>query len=465
MAGQAHPSGYVRGGSLEQITYSWPNAAHKVIFQVAGRSDYPAVFDSQTAGIQPVQTFWSKERLQSIEVYSAGQGQLVRRYELSAGYDEDGRLRLQGVQEVAADGTQLPQMTFGYLQLPGYSGNCVPGQSEGGWKPWLGSVSTGYGGSIGFNYTAPLGMPWFQNGQTMGPNEGGKCWYRYRVREATANPGVGPVMRTVYEYRNATDDGPHSGSWQGTEFRGHPRVRVIQRNADGAIAAYSDHWFHQGLGQSTATGVCGGDVADANGLQGREYKRVDYDGVGNAMAVQTTRWQMRDLGGGRRFVAPVAVCESPNGGNGPYRRTDYAYDDYGNVTRIAQSGDATRTGDEATVERAYVTNTGRWIVDRVATESLLDANGRVARQTRIAYDGQPWGAAPTRGSPTAVMRGLDGWGWVTTTTQYDDRGNPIATADPLGRVTRTDYDPVYHQYSISTTNPLTQTTRIQWDCA
>jgi RHS repeat-associated protein len=87
----------------------------------------------------------------------------------------------------------------------------------------------------------------------------------------------------------------------------------------------------------------------------------------------------------------------------------------------------------------------------------------VARQTRIAYDGQPWGAAPTRGSPTAVMRGLDGWGWVTTTTQYDDRGNPIATADPLGRVTRTDYDPVYHQYPISTTNPLTQTTRMEWD--
>jgi YD repeat-containing protein len=61
------------------------------------------------------------------------------------------------------------------------------------------------------------------------------------------------------------------------------------------------------------------------------------------------------------------------------------------------------------------------------------------------------------------MRGLDGWGWVTTTTQYDDWGNPIVITDSLGRVTRTDYDPVYHQYPISTTNPLTQTTRIQWD--
>jgi YD repeat-containing protein len=42
-------------------------------------------------------------------------------------------------------------------------------------------------------------------------------------------------------------------------------------------------------------------------------------------------------------------------------------------------------------------------------------------------------------------------------------GNPVATTDPLGRVTRTDYDSVYRQYPISTTNALTQTTRMEWD--
>jgi len=453
------PKGYVRGGYIDQITYSWPNAAHRIRFVVADRGDYPWQFDSQTAGIQFVQTFWSKKHLQAIEVYSDGQGRLVRRYVLAASI-QNGFLVLNGIQEIAADGTRLPATAFGYHWLAGYSGSCEPGRDEGAWKPWLGSLSTGYGGSIGFDY---IQWPGFQNGQILGPNEEGKCWYRYRVREATANPGVGPVMRTVYEYRNAADDGPHSGSWQGTEFRGHPRVRVIRRNADGSVAAYTDHYFHQGLGQSTATGICGGDVADVNGLQGREYKRVDYDGAGNVLMVRTTRWQLTDLGGGRRFVAPAAVCEHPNDGNGPYRRTDYAYDDYGNITRIVQSGDATRPGDEATVERAYVYNTTAWIVDRLATESLRAGDGSLLRQTRIAYDGQPWGAAPTRGSPTAVMRGLDGWGWVTTTTQYDDRGNPIATADPLGRVTRTSYDPAYQQYPTSTTNPLTQTTRIQWD--
>jgi len=170
-----------------------------------------------------------------------------------------------------------------------------------------------------------------------------------------------------------------------------------------------------------------------------------------------------DLGGGRRFVAPVAVCAYPNGGSDPYSRTDYAYDSYGNVTRVAQYGDATRSGDEAIVERAYVYNTARWIVDRVSTERLLSGDSTLVRETRYAYDGQPWGAAPITGSPTAVTSGLTGWGWVTTTTQYDAWGNPIATTDPLGRVTRTGYDAVYRQYPISTTNALTRTTRMQWD--
>jgi uncharacterized repeat protein (TIGR01451 family) len=360
-------SGYVRGGSLEQVTYSWPDATHKVVFQVAARTDYPTAFDSgqQT---QLVQTFWSKERLQVVEVRSNGQSQVVRRYELSAGYDEDGRLRLQGVQEVAADGTRLPAMTFGYLRLAGYSGNCMQGESEEGYKPWLVWISTGYGGSIGFGYTE---WPGFQNGQIMGPKEGEKCWYRYRVRRVTVNPDIGPEMHsaascrnpnglwcvrritirrtrgllsalhlsskifavvivfrgqyyTVYEYRTLGDTA-HSGSWQGTEFRGHPKVRVLHLDREGTLLAYTDHYFHQGLGQSTASGICGGDVADANGLQGREYKRVQYDGSGNALAMQTTRWQVSDLGGGRRFVAPVAVCAYPNGGSGPYSRSDYAY--------------------------------------------------------------------------------------------------------------------------------------------
>jgi hypothetical protein len=141
-----------------------------------------------------------------MEIYN--EGQQTRRYEWTSSV-QNGFLILNGVREIAVDGTRRPATAFGYHWLAGYSGSCTPGQNEGGWKPWLGSLSTGYGGSIGFD---DIQSPGFQNGQILGPNEGGKCWYRYRVREATANRGVGPAMRTVYEYCNATDNGPHSGS-------------------------------------------------------------------------------------------------------------------------------------------------------------------------------------------------------------------------------------------------------------
>ena len=194
-------------------------------------------------------------------------------------------------------------------------------------------------------------------------------------------------------------------------------------------------------------------MADANGLQGREYKRVNCDAAGNALAMQTTRWQLTDLGGGRRFVVPAAACAYPNGGSGPNSRSDTTYDGYGNVTRVVHQGDVTRSDDEVTVERTYVPNTTAWIVDRVSTASL-SAPGGLVRQTRIAYDGQAWGIPPTRGAPTAVAAGREGWGWATTTTQYDAWGNPVVVADPLGRTTRTDYDTIYHQYPVSVGVPI-----------
>jgi hypothetical protein len=46
MAGDDHPSGYTRGGNLEQITYSWPGATDKVVFGLTSRDDYVPEFDS-----------------------------------------------------------------------------------------------------------------------------------------------------------------------------------------------------------------------------------------------------------------------------------------------------------------------------------------------------------------------------------------------------------------------------------
>jgi len=59
---------------------------------------------------------------------------------------------------------------------------------------------------------------------------------------------------------------------------------------------------------------------------------------------------------------------------------------------------------------------------------------------------------PTVGALTALAVGADDL-WITTTYEYDAYGHRTATADPLGRVTRTGYDPRVHFYPVSTTKP------------
>ncbi len=452
--------GYIRGGSLEQITYSWPQAAYKIYFESEARTDYPINFDSQVTGIQPVQTFWIKERLKAIVILSNGQSDVTRRYELTRNPD-DTRL-LQSIQPVAADGSRQPKALFHYIGLAGYLEECRDGQAEGGWKPWLVGIENGYGGGITLNYTAPIELPWFQNGQIRTPQEDGRCWYRYRVREVTTIPGVGPNIRTVYEYRQAEGDAPHDGSWDGDEFRGHPRVRVRQRNADGSLGAYTDTWFLQGQAGAVQS-VCDGELADRKGLEGRQYRQISYDAAGTALAQQTQRWNYVDLGGERHFVGLGAACSFPNGGTGPYARVDYAYDGYGHVVWERHHGDMSRSGDEVTLTYRYLYNESAWILTGLAETQIIAYDGVIELQSRTAYDNQPFGVPPTKGLPTWTAQGTDRWGWITATVGYDEWGNATTSTDPLDRLTRTTYDDRYHLYPTALTNVLGQTGRWSWD--
>jgi len=115
MSDRKNRSGYARGGYLEQITYSWPGADYKVVFNMVGRDDYEKSFDSQEPSYphQLWQTFWSKQRLSSIDVYSVDQGQMVRRYELATSKINN-ILVLDSIQEVAADGSRMPPTSFNY---------------------------------------------------------------------------------------------------------------------------------------------------------------------------------------------------------------------------------------------------------------------------------------------------------------------------------------------------------------
>jgi RHS repeat-associated protein len=338
--------------------------------------------------------------------------------------------------------------------------------------------ANGYGGGMSFNYTAPLGLPWFQNGQTLAPRTGEQCWYRYRVREVKTADGLANVMRTVYEY-HALDGAPAPGNWKLTddqgdsdpandvyEFRGHPRVRVKQRDASGAVVAYSDHDFFQGLPNANppiTAQACGSNLTDAEGLQGHTYRVTHHDVAGNELARAETAYLYRhDFGDGRYFIGTQATCSYPAGAAGPHSQTNYQYDDYGNVIQETHHGDTANAGDEVVITRAYAYNPTAWIVNAPWQETVQTLAGAAQRQTFYAYDGQAEGVAPTQGQVTQVRQGLNSV-WTTTQTKYDAWGNPEIITDALGHTTYTAYDPVSHQFPVRVTNALGHATAAQWD--
>ena len=469
MAGDSTPSGYTRGGHLEQITYSWPNARYKVTFETSPRDDYEERFDSRRKH-QLWQTFWSSQRLQNITVYSVNQGQMLRRYELAASERGD-ILILDSIQEVAADGTRLPAMTFDYHHLAGYRKN---GASEGAYKYWLAEIHNGYGGITTFNITEPEPNS-FQSGQTANPDpdDEGRYWYRYRVRKISTNPIVGLGTQTRYRYLNLDSDTPHAGTWIDDEFYGHPRVRVMRYGPNNEVLAYSDHYFFQGIpdpdeDSPITAQACDHSLTDEEGLQGHQYLVTQHGQGRNERARTETAWyhNFLDVAEERYFVGVQAICNYPDGGSGPYSKTEYEYDDYGNVTQETHYGDVTQSGDEVFVSRDYVYNTDPsiWIVNTVQTETLRETAGSpVVRQTRYAYDGQAVGQPPTEGNVTLVEQGRDDWGWVTTRTQYDAWGNPEVITDARGHATHTVYDDLSHQFPVAVTNAASHTTSTQWD--
>ncbi|MBN1314626.1 MAG: RHS repeat protein, partial [Anaerolineales bacterium] len=467
-------TGYIRGGYISQIGYSNPNETHTIHFNTTTRSDYPSDFDSPGSGPQFVQTFWTKYHLEDIEVKRnlTTSQEIVRVYDLDTGYwntNYEDILFLKGIQEKGTLGeTSLPNMSFSYHNnFPSYQKDGY--DKKFGWKPWLDTVNTGYSSTVNFNYTAPQGIqPVLQNGQIKEtyPDDDDRYWYRYRVREVTTDPGVGPVMRTIYEYRvqDPTSSDFHSGTWNSDEeFRGHPRVRVLQRGEGTNILSYSDTYFHQGMGGTTASGLCGHSVSDPDGMEGLLYQTVNYDANDTVLARTGIRYTFTDLGDGRHFIEPIQSCQQAGDGSSPESNVTYTYDDYGNIIQEFRQGNVDLVGDEVTVVREFVPNEDDWIVGLPSSEKFFGSpNTSLTTETRYAYDEQEWGSAPITGSLTQVTTG-QGSLWATSGYDYDAYGNQIASTDSMSRTTRTGYDPIYHLYPISVTNTLSQTVLTGWE--
>ena len=144
-------------------------------------------------------------------------------------------------------------------------------------------------------------------------------------------------------------------------------------------------------------------------------------------------------------------------------RTDFAYDDYGNVNNVSEYGDGASVYRRT--EHTYYPNTTAWIVNQLALERILESGVTVISRTRNFYDGSAdYTTPPVKGDLTKV----DVWqdsatSFTATTNTYDAYGNRITTQDALHPPTSIEYDSTYRIFPVVITNTLGFRTTMTYD--
>lgn len=367
-----------------------------------------------------------------------------------------------------ADGYTKPLMIGdwngdGKIDVGRISGTGVSFYSEASPYPDLvASLVNGIGGATTITYTPSPQLPTTQT-QLPYPVQ--------TVTSLTTTDGNGTSSTTTYSY---TGGYHHLGE---REFRGFQMVQVTSPGTTDADQTLSNTWFHQGsrvdIGETEAE-----LDADASAyMKGKVWftevrQKVNIDFLYH----RTEMTYLSDLIGSNTtapwFNPPSQVdrlvCE---GGTCTTTRVTFAasdYDAYGNVKKESHHGNLAVTGDEKTIERAFVVNTTNYIVSTPIRETVYKGLS-VAAVDKLAealfyYDGTGTGActaAPT-GSNTTVTKGH-----LTKTERWLSGGtNPISgmehdpttgvllcSRDPLGNKTVQTYDPT-KTFSLTTTNQL-----------
>ncbi len=443
------PIAYDRASHLAWIEYGGNErtgvpARYRVAVNLEERRDGRGHWhdDGPPPGLRHGFNLWDSWRVRSIRVYAGGT--LIREYVLR--YEtptlehpgiEWGQLErpeitvLVAVQEYGrggeAGGEALPAVTFAYAYLDQADDEWDPvgdAHLEGSKLryPRLVQVGNGYGGWVAFGYE-----------RLMSDHVNS-----YRVTERWQGDGLGRMARTVYAYGEPCFAGWNSSCRRSQErnfaLLGHTWARETTYDYGGTALVETTHYFHRQRDQAL----------------GREYRaEVRTPGVATPLQVVTSTWSVVTGSLKNTTVYTVELRASETCRDSACSRTEYRYDDYGNVVEERNLGDTRVSGDERTVRRAFAPNTTAWIVSRPISETLSDAAGQPVARQYFYYDDRPYGAAPTRGDLTRV----DVWqldGPYTTLTGYDAYGNVISQTDALGRRTTTAYDTTYHQFPVRT---------------
>ncbi|WP_123814727.1 polymorphic toxin-type HINT domain-containing protein [Myceligenerans xiligouense] len=309
------------------------------------------------------------------------------------------------------------------------------------------------------------------------------------VRSGGVSGHGDPDQVTYYDYKgdagwarldNPRLDEPVDRTW--SDFRGYAQV-VIRQGEDGPSARTR---YLRGLG-GTITATAGdvsrqvddhehlaGMVVVAkalNGTDGSGDERVLSETVTDPVVVEGITYD--GLTTARtKSMTTVSALLGANGVVDHTTRTSKTMDEYGNTTQVNNEGDL-EVGNDQTCTRSdyhdpgttHITGALKQTITRAGSCDTQDDGtpGKLISATRVSYDQQAYGQAPTDALLTGtrsidperdpqVGTTFEAVGWSTsdlyTTTTFDVHepgsypgalGRPVAVTDAAGRITRTDY--------------------------
>jgi RHS repeat-associated protein len=331
---------------------------------------------------------------------------------------------------------------------------------------------------------------WTPPGQT----EPQRDWFhKYVVAQVLQvdSTGGGEIVQTDHAYSGGgawhydDDDGltpDKYRTWSG--WRGYQRLTVTTGDPVlGAARLETETLFLRGMhGDRTASGGSksvtvtdsqGGTIADTAPLAGFLREQLTYDrgivvtGTINGPWTHQTAARTHSWGTVRaHFVRTADVrTRTPLAAGGTrWTRSTASFDStYGLPTQTDDLGDEATASDDRCDRVEYARNLPAHLVEYerrtetvgVRCSATPSRPGDVVSDVRISYDGQAWGAAPSKGDPTRTERvsgyssGAPVYQTVSTST-YDGHGRITKATNALGQSTTTGYTP-------ASGGPLTQT--------
>ncbi|MET9378866.1 polymorphic toxin-type HINT domain-containing protein [Streptomyces sp. NPDC002992] len=296
-------------------------------------------------------------------------------------------------------------------------------------------------------------------------------FHKYVVTQVIESDPTGgsPGKITTYEYD------PAGGAWAyddqspitqakyrtwGT-WRGYKKVTTLTGEAAG-IRSKSVSLYYRGMNGDKQLGTTatrsesitdsrGTTVTDEEQFAGQPREQITYNGTtgGEVSSTVTTPWShntataTHSYGTVRAHIVRTGTETKRIPIAGTADITSTATTTYDTTSGLPLKAERTAGGKKDCTLTHYAQNTEAWILDKPKQVEKVSvgcsvtprrtgdpATTDVTSDIRTAYDGQPWGAAPTKGNVTAVQRvtGYDATGaaqvQTVSTTAYDALGRP-----------------------------------------